>query len=31
MESVWFKPELADAIMQDDGIFDQTPHIITGK
>ncbi|CAB3246836.1 unnamed protein product [Arctia plantaginis] len=29
MESVWFKPELSDAIMQNDEIFESTTSIVT--
>lgn len=31
MESVWFKAELSDAIMENDEIFDSMSSIVTGK
>lgn len=31
MESIWMKPDLADDIINNKGIFDQTHSIITGK
>lgn len=31
MEPIWFKPDLADEIIKNDDIFEQTQSIVKGK
>lgn len=31
MEPIWLKPDLADEIIKNDDIFEQTQSIVTGK